>query len=88
MATSVICGAASLDCDAIVDWIKSRPDCSKDELMRSKACCELLNQYSKKIGDNKELEWTEYEWFVDSVLQPLIEASAISVKFGVGGVRL
>ena len=68
MSCEVICGNESLDCTAVVGWVKQHPDCSKDELMNSRLFCDLVKAYSEKIKVQHELSWAQYEWFADVVL--------------------
>ena len=87
MNCEVICGNESLDCTAVVGWVKQHPDCSKDELMNSRLFCDLVKAYSEKIKVQHELSWAQYEWFADVVLGQLISTGAIHAKFGVLGMQ-
>ena len=86
MSCEVTCGNESLDCAAVVDWVKQHPDCTKDELVNNRLFCDLVRVYSEKIKVQHELSWAKYEWFADVVLGQLISSGAIRAKFGARGI--
>jgi len=87
MGSEVTCGNQRLDCTAVVDWVRNHSECTKYELMDSNAFRNLVRTYAEMIKVQHELSWAVYEWFVDVVLGQLITSGALSVKFGVWGMK-
>ncbi len=87
MKNKIVCGEVPLDCSKVVEYVENNPNCSKDELMKHQVFKDLLKEYADKIKYKHELDWNSYEWFVDVVLDLLIQIDAIRLNFGVWNVK-